>query len=140
MAQHRSLRGALTSQIKKELFQVFGEKELPRINTQAKPNAIHEWKSSPKVRECYKKLFKPITEEEATTYMDRILENTWKSGNKASRMQIAFSIGICEVILDPNTERIQMSESVMKNKIRKNLVGFTTLNKILIFKNTYFIY
>ena len=128
LAQHRSLRGALTSQIKKELFQVFGEKELPRINTQAKPTAIHEWKSSPKVRECYKKLFKPIMEEEVTTHMDIILENTWR-GNRASQIQIAFAIGICEVILDPNAERIQMSESVMKNKIRRNLVGFHNLKQ-----------
>jgi hypothetical protein len=119
LAQHRSLRGSLTSTIKKSLFQVFGERDLPRINANAKHAEVMEWKKCTQVRECYEKLFRLYSD--GVTYMDKILRNTWNE--RVPKVHVAYAIGVCEVFLNPKIEQIQISEGIMKNIIEKNLVS-----------------
>ena len=131
LAQHRSIRGSLTSTIKKSVFQVFGDKDLPEINAHSNPTDIHKWKSSNEVRLCYERLFKPIKDNDST-YMRRILEKIWRSKlSNISLIKIAYAIGICEALLNPKIERIQISESVMKNRIKKNLVRYRILRNYI---------
>jgi hypothetical protein len=90
---------------------------------------ISKWKDGA-AKECYKKLFEPISEhDDQVTYMSRILEKVWADSDKASDVSIAFAISICEELLNPNNESIQITEEVLKNKLKKNHVRFAILCK-----------
>lgn len=119
MSQHRSIRGTFTSKVKEAIFVIFGT-ELPQIKSEV---SVREWKVRPEVRQCYKKLFKKISEDQPSTYMTKIIEKVWKEKRNAPKVQIAFAISICEVYLNPDNQVIQISEQVMDSKIRKNLVS-----------------
>jgi hypothetical protein len=86
---------------------------------------LSKWKKGA-AKECYKKLFEPISEHEGQTitYMSRILEKVWTDSDKASEISVAFAIGICEELLNPNNESIQITEETIKDKLRKNQVCF----------------
>lgn len=55
--------------------------------------------------------------------MSRILERVWTDDEKASDTSIAFAISVCEAILDPKNESIQINEESLESKIQKNLVN-----------------
>ena len=68
------MRSALTSKIKEAMFSVFGESQLDSINTHASPQAVIEWKTSAKTKDCYKKLFAPINKDNSDNiYISLIL-------------------------------------------------------------------
>ena len=124
MAKHRSLRGSLTSRIKEAVFSIFGEVSLPSVNMNTSSSDLSKWKSEA-ARECYKKLFEPISEDDdQVTYMSRILEKIWTDSDRASDTSIAFAISVCEELLNLDNESIQIKEEVLKYKLRKNQVCF----------------
>ena len=102
------------------MYSVFDE--LPSINTQADPSQIHDWKQMPVVKKCYKSLFRKINPDLPTTYMSKIAEKLRKEDKKPSKIQIAYTISICEIYLCPNNLTIQINEGV-KSKITENLVS-----------------
>ena len=61
--------------------------------------------------------------------MSRILEKVWADPDKASNVSIAFAISVCEELLNPDNESIQIKEEVLKNKLKKNQVRFAILCK-----------
>jgi hypothetical protein len=124
------LRGSLTSRIKEALFSIFGEGNLPSVNMNTGPTELSRWKTGP-AKECYKKLFEPISNQEDSqvTYMSRILEKVWSDASKASDVSVAFAVSVCESILSPNIESIQIKEEILKQKLKKNEVCFTILCK-----------
>ena len=121
MEKLRSLRSFLTTKIKDTLFSVFGEGLLEPITNKATPEMILEWKKSEKTRACYKKLFDKINNTK-DTYMERILEKIWPSGD-ASEEKIAYAIAVCQTVLNPKNKILTMSEDIIKPLIAKNLVS-----------------
>ena len=110
MSKHRSLRGSLTSRIKEAVFAVFGEVSLPAVNMNTSSAELNKWKSGP-AKECYKKLFEPISEDDdQVTYMTRILERVWADSDRASNVSVAFAISVCEELLNPDNESIQIKK------------------------------
>ncbi|GBC36671.2 hypothetical protein GLOIN_2v1775615 [Rhizophagus irregularis DAOM 181602=DAOM 197198] len=108
LAKHHSARGSLASKVKDIMYVVFKEFNLstiPAVNTALKESEIHKWKGSPTVKICY-------------------------SRNQLSNMQIAYAISICEIILNPKNLHIQVTESVIKPVLTKNLKKFQT-NKVV---------
>lgn len=91
---------------------------------------LRKWKDGA-AKACYNKLFEPIDpvsdEENQVTYMSRILEKVWTDSDKASNVSIAFAISVCEELLNPENESIQITEEVLKYKLKKNLVCFAIL-------------
>ena len=118
------------SRIKEALFSIFGEGNLPSVNMNTGPTELSRWKTGP-AKECYKKLFEPISNQEDSqvTYMSRILEKVWSDTSKASDVLVAFAVSVCESILSPNIESIQIKEEILKQKLKKNEVCFTILCK-----------
>jgi hypothetical protein len=128
--KHKTQRGTLTAKIKEAILSVFGESNLLPISMNASPRTISNWKRHPSVKECYLKLNKPIFEDEPeVTYILRIIERVFKDPKSMSDELMTYAIGVCEVFLDPNNENIQISESVMKDMIEKNLVSFAIIRK-----------
>ena len=85
---------------------------------------LSKWKSGA-AKECYKKLFEPISkDDDQVTYMSRILKKVWTNSDRAFNALIAFAISVCEELLNPGKESIQITEEVLKYKLRKNQVRF----------------
>ena len=74
------------------------------------------------MKECFKKLFRKVEEGEPNTFMAQIIKRVWKNKKDIPKIQISFAISTCEVFLNPGNQYVTMSEKVIKNKIRKNLV------------------
>jgi hypothetical protein len=104
------------------MFSVFGEGTLDVINTNATSVEITAWKHSAKTLACYKNLCK-TPDGEDLSIMARILDKVWPRSD-ASEEQLSFAISVCQTILDPSNEIIQMNESVLKSIIQKNKVKF----------------
>ena len=109
--------------IKKAVFSVFGEEQLPTIDTQAGPSEIRQWKTDPSIRRCYNKLFATIKADTQTTYMARVLEKVWPDSSKASDTHIAYAISVCKTLLDPSIDGIQITSSI-ESKIKRNMISF----------------
>lgn len=105
------------------------------MNMNTSPSDLNKWKVE-HAKACYMKLFSHISEEDKqVTYMSKILEKVWSDADKASETSIAFAISICEAILNPNNESIQIKEEVLRKKLRKNKVCFTILCKYVKYLN-----
>ncbi|RHZ57029.1 hypothetical protein Glove_395g101 [Diversispora epigaea] len=111
MANHRQLRGTATSTYRKALFSIFGEKELPYIQSTDNYNVIATWKASLQVRKIYGNLFERISNFE-TTYIDRVLEKTCNADTPIH--QKAFAIVTCENFLNPKLPNIISKEKIIK--------------------------
>ncbi|RHZ90104.1 hypothetical protein Glove_8g77 [Diversispora epigaea] len=103
LKKHRQLRETAASTYRKALFSIFGEKELPYIQSTNDHNVIATWKASPQVRKIYGNLFERIPNSE-TTYIDRVLEKTCNADT--SIHQKAFAIVTCENFLNPKLPNI----------------------------------
>ena len=115
------------------MFSVFGEAQLPPINTNASLAEIQSWKKSKKLKECQVKLFALIKEGEQTTHLTRILDKVWGSKEK-THLQTAYTTTICNILLNPKIEHIQISETVVKLQMKKILVSFRNFTNMLNFK------
>lgn len=102
------------------MFSVFGEALLDPINTNASSTEITEWKNSIKTAECYRNLFEDMHNEKVT-FMTRILEKIWPKMEVSVELS-AFAISICQIMLNPKNETIQINEMNMKRRIKRNKV------------------
>jgi len=84
-------------------------------------------------------LFKPISGT-GVTYINRILSRVWRNLRNAPKIQIAFGMSICEILLDPESDNIIMTEAILKNRIEINLVSFRNFVQIIIILNIKFYY
>jgi hypothetical protein len=118
------LRGTLTARIKEAVFTIFGEANLPSINTNATPDEIRRWKTGPAAH-CRKRLFEPLSLLDPNiTYMSKILEKVWADPDKVTNISIAFAISVCDLFLNPKSQNIQINEDTLKATLKKNLVKF----------------
>ena len=129
LAKHRSFRGSLTSRIKDALYNIFPE--LPSITSNSPPSEIRQWKSDPIVASCHNKLFKKIVVEEPTTFMSKILDRLFPSKKSAPKIYVAYAISVCEYILNPSNQQIQVSESAIKFLISKYLQKVLNKEKLV---------
>ncbi|CAB4440617.1 unnamed protein product [Rhizophagus irregularis] len=129
LAKHRSARDSLASKVKDIMYVIFKEFNLPTIpaiNIALKESEIHKWKGCPTVKICYGNLFKKIKNLDLKTYMLRILQ-ILKGKNQLSNIQIAYyAISICEILLNLKNLHIQVTESIIKSILTKNLKKITS--------------
>jgi len=104
------------------MFFVFGN-HLESINNKALPEEVLKWKHSEKTKASYKRLFEDV-ENSDETYMTQILKKIWPSGDALSE-KIAYAIAMCQTMLDPNYEKITMSDTAVKNRAARNLVNIS---------------
>jgi hypothetical protein len=114
----RSLRGVLASKTRDTIFTVFGEKNLPPINTNSKPSEITEWKAKPEVKTCYKELF---TQMDDKLVLTRIAQKVLRKNY--SKAEMAFVVAICVTILNPKIGKLKLSNRMMKRRMEFYLVS-----------------
>jgi len=107
----------LATKVRDALFTYFGDVNLPRINTSAPPIEISKWKNSNEVRKCYNKLF-----DDKNKVLAKILERVFGK-NIPKPAHSAFTIAVCTLILNPESDRIQLSEESMKVIYNNHLVS-----------------
>lgn len=97
---------------------------LPQINTNSSPSEVDKWKKNQNVAKCYKNLFKRETADDSATYMTRIIDKVWASKKHTPKIHIAYAISVCEFLLNPSNQKVQVSEASIKFNISKYLVSF----------------
>ena len=96
------------------MFSVYGNDQLPFINTNASGREISKWKNSHEVKKCYEKLH---------TYMEKIIEKVCgMDPQKRSPVQVAFTKASVKMMLNPKIYKIRFSETLMKRKIEQYMV------------------
>ena len=80
---------------------------------------------------CHNKLFKKIVVEEPTTFMSKILDRLFPSKKSAPKIYVAYAISVCEYILNPSNQQIQVSESAIKFLISKYLQKVLNKEKLV---------
>ena len=100
---------------------------LPQINTNSSPSEVDKWKKNQNVAKCYKSLFKRETADDSATYMTRIIDKVWASKKHTPKIHIAYAISVCEFLLNPSNQKVQVSEGSMKFNISKYLVSFSLI-------------
>jgi hypothetical protein len=104
------------------IFALFGETELPPINTNSDPAVISEWKQKAEVAKCYDRLFKPFNNEENSPLLiSNIIKKVLGSHN--SNIEVAFVVVICINILNPKYKQIKLEKSTMKRQVMHYLVS-----------------
>jgi hypothetical protein len=113
----------LATKIKESVFTIFGEVNLPLINSNAGPSEIANWKKRPEVSKCYERLFKHIGDNDnSPLVITRILEKAFL-GKKYSNTELAYAIAICKIMLNPKNDVLQMKGTILKSKVKYYLVG-----------------
>ena len=103
------------------MFSVFGESQLDSINTNVTPADVSEWKASTKMKECFQKLFTAISSNPNDMYMFRILSKVWPD-KLSTNIKMAYTIAVCQIMLNDYYEKLTMSKDTVKDKLRRNLV------------------
>jgi hypothetical protein len=102
--------------------------KLPTINANDPYSEISEWKKNPVVVESHKLLFRRA--DESATYMTKIIDKVWSTKKTTPKIHIAYAISVCEFMLDPNNQKIQISEHFIKPKIAKYLQRILNKKKL----------
>ena len=125
MKQVRLLRETLALKTRETIFLIFGETNLPLINTNASSSEILRWKQKEEVLNCYKCLFEKIdNKENLPLVLTRIISKVLHKNS--STVKTAFVVVICMSILDLKNGKLKFSSKTMKQKIKYYLVGFIT--------------
>ena len=115
----------MASKTREAIFLIFGETNLPPINTNASSSEISRWKQKEEVSNCYKRLFEKIdNKENSLLVLTRIIGKVLHKNS--STVEMAFVVVICMGILDPKNGKLKFSSKTMKQKIKYYLVGFIT--------------
>ena len=114
----------MTTKIKEAIFSIYGEVNLPLINSNAGPSEITKWKEKPEVGRCFENLFKNIDDddEDSLLVITRIVKKAFL-GKEYSNPEFAYAIAICKTMLNPKHDVLQMKETILKNKVKYYLVG-----------------
>lgn len=116
------MRGTIASRVRSSIFSVFGELQLPPINTKSSPGDIKTWKESRQVRDAYRKL-KEQRHGSELTWSGRIIQKTWPNIKKVSKEKLAFAISICQFLLNPKNGSIKINDEVIRKLMEKNKVS-----------------
>ena len=115
----------MASKTREAIFSIFGETNLPPINTNASSSEISRWKQKEEVSNCYKRLFEKIdNKENSPLVLTRIISKVLHKNS--STVETAFVVVICMGILDLKNGKLKFSSKTMKQKIKYYLVGFIT--------------
>lgn len=102
------------------MFDIFGKNLLTRINTSAGAGDIAAFKNSNNTKKAFKCLF--ISDDDGTLpYIEAIKKKAW-GRKKTTLMDTAFTLVVCEVVLNPKHPRISISDNALHKRFDLYLV------------------
>ncbi|POG65321.1 hypothetical protein GLOIN_2v1483215 [Rhizophagus irregularis DAOM 181602=DAOM 197198] len=119
--------------VRSAMFDIFGKKNLTRINTSAGVDDIRAFKNSKKTKQAFKCLFK-ADDDNNLPYVEAIKKKAWGKKN-TTKKDTAFTLAICEIVLNPKHPKIsscicnseEITSSTIKS-IRQEKLGENYLN------------
>jgi len=135
LANHRSLRGSIVTRVKSALFAIFGEQELPYIDTKSTPQEIKKWKDSEQLKNAYEKLYQRIDRDKEMTWCARVIQKVWPNFKKLTKEKIAFGMAVCQYTLNPKTESIKINDEEIRKIMKVNKVSKKYIKKFDIILN-----
>ena len=116
------------------MFDVFGDSWLSHINTTASPEDIDTFKRSCKTKKAFKCLFEN-DDEGNLPYIQAIKDKAWGRRKTTTEKDTAFTLAVCEVVLNPNHPKISISDSALRKRFDTYLVCINSLLKYLVVYN-----
>ena len=98
---------------------------MPLINNNASATEIIKWKKTREVAECYRKVFDQ--ENKKSSMLLQLFEKVFAGEENPPIIHMAFVMAMYTVILDPDSQYIQVNESTMKLKIDNYMVSIRCL-------------
>ena len=80
---------------------------------------------------CSEMLQKFETADDSVTYITRIIDKVQASKKYTPKVHIAYAISVCEFLLNPSNQKVQISEASIKFNITKYLVSFSLNREII---------
>ncbi|GET66215.1 hypothetical protein GLOIN_2v1489211 [Rhizophagus irregularis DAOM 181602=DAOM 197198] len=100
--------------VRSAMFDIFGKKNLTRINTSAGVDDIRAFKNSKKTKQAFKCLFK-ADDDNNLPYVEAIKKKAWGKKN-TTKKDTAFTLAICEIVLNPKHPKISVSDNALHNR------------------------
>lgn len=114
------------------MFDVFGDSWLSHINTTASPEDIDTFKRSYKTKKAFKCLFEN-DDDGNLPYIQAIKDKAWGKRKTTTEKDTAFTLAVCEVVLNPNHSKISISDSALRKRFDVYLVYINSLLKYLVY-------
>ncbi|GBC13800.1 uncharacterized protein OCT59_002716 [Rhizophagus irregularis] len=110
----KSQRCDKAKDIRSAMFDIFGKNLLTRINTSAGAEDITAFKNSNNTKKAFKCLF--ISDDDgALPYIEAIKKKAWGK-KKTTLMDTAFTLAVCEIVLNPRHPRISVSDNALHKR------------------------
>lgn len=106
-------------EIRAAMFDIFGE-DLTRINTNSTFEEIQEFKQSNNTKKAFKCLFE-ADDNGFLPYIQAIKNKSW-SKKKTTEKDTAFTLAVCEVVLNPKHPKISVGDIALRKRFNAYLV------------------
>jgi hypothetical protein len=103
------------------MFDVFGEDWLTRINTNSTSEEIQKFKQSNPTKKAFKCLFE-ADDNGSLPYIQAIRNRAWGK-KKATEKDTAFTLAVCEVVLNPKHPKISIGDIALQKRYNAYLVS-----------------
>lgn len=110
------------SNIWQAIFRVFGAQQLPKLPRHADSKSIAKWKKEEKVIKCHEMLFQ--RNDDGLLWSAVITREAFNETTQAniSNYHLAFTLSVCDIILDPKSRGIICNERAMTKHMDHYLV------------------
>jgi hypothetical protein len=124
----KNLRGSALQNVRSAIWSVFGRERLPRLRSNASAEDIVRWKQSQEVYDCYCALYE---QDNKGVFWVAIIARTAFSMAAAPTLtnhHCAFTLAVCDIILNPQSKNIVCSESRIKRRMVRYLVSICNIS------------
>ena len=106
---------------KESMYDTF--REISIITHKASDSEIKRWKQNPTLRRCFEKLNERVDPERSETYMKTIINDVFKKKD-VTPIQIALVMSVCDILLNPSNNHVNLNEDIIKPRLVINLISF----------------
>jgi hypothetical protein len=120
----KNFRGAALQNVRSAIWHVFGCERLPLLKSNAVVSNIVRWKQSEEVASCYRSLFE---QNESGAFWVAVIARSAFSTTAVPTLSdehCAFTLAVCDILLNPKSKGIICKESKMKRHMERFLVSF----------------
>ena len=116
-------RGASLQNVRHSIWKVFGYERLPHLKSNAAAEEIIKWKESDEVANCFRSLFE--INDSGVLWVAVIARTafTTTAVPTLSNEHCAFTLAVCDILLNPRSRNMICTEKRMKRRIEKYLVS-----------------
>ena len=124
----KNLCGLVLQNVRSAIWSVFGHERLPCLRSNASAEDIVRWKQSQEVYDCYCALY---GQDDKGVFWVAIIARTAFSMAAAPTLtnhHCAFTLAVCDIILNPQSKNIVCSESRIKCRMVCYLVSICNIS------------